>query len=260
MKFGKDYKEVASRVLGCNLSSFYNWDNQGRPIIKLLQTYFQNKEDLEEFLETSKISRLELCAENEEENFYAQTQYLSIFLNQNKSSRFAKSSDYGYDFYFSMLLKIKNMLGDEPEPFMSVNEYAWMILYQTVSDLDSFGKNEIVPIFSEFGCGANKALKMNLYHDFEPLINVAKQNHFNEEEKKEAYIHALSFNLYSLHSEKSFTEKKHLLKSLLYSHFPEEVKEIPNGVFLNPFIEKNIDLIEKNYNMIIQSLVEKQGK
>lgn len=254
-----DYKLV-TQLFGFSRQSWNNWKKEQaeegtRPIISLLEKYF-SEYDLQEFLETQKISRLEFCAENEEENIYAHIQYLDIFFNQDESSRFAKSSDYGYDFYFSMLLKIKNILGNKPEPFINFNEYAWMILYQSVSDSDSFGKNEIVPIFSKFGCGSNKALKMNLYHDFEPMVKMAIQDHFNKEEKKEAYIHALSYNLYSLHSEKSFTEKKHLLKSILYTLFPAEVKEIPNGVFLNPFIEENIELIEKNYDTIIKSLRE----
>ena len=235
--------------------SYYRWKKE-RKIFELLEKYFSDN-DLEEFLSTGKITRLELYKEAEEENYYADLQYLHIFLDQDKASRFAKSSDYGYDFYFSMLLKIKNMLGDESEPFINVYEYAWMILYKSVSDPSSFSKNEIVPIFSEFGCGANKALKINLYHNFEPMISMAKENRFNIKEKKEAYVHALSFNLYSLHPDKSFEEKKHLLKKLLYSLFPDDVKDIPNGVFLNPFIEENIDLIEKNYDLIIKSLTEK---
>jgi hypothetical protein len=28
MKIGKEYKQVASEVLGCTLASYYNWDNQ----------------------------------------------------------------------------------------------------------------------------------------------------------------------------------------------------------------------------------------
>ena len=152
------------------------------------------------------------------------------------------------------------MLGDKHIPFMNVYEYAWIVLYQTISDSNAFRKNEIIPIFSDFGCGANKALQMNLHNNFEPIIKIAKEGRLKEEEKKEAYIHALSFNLYSLYPEKSFTEKKHLLKTLLYSHFPKNIKEDINGVFLNPFIEINIDLIEKNYDMIIKSLVEKQSR
>jgi len=55
---GKEYKVVASKILGCTLASYYNWDKQGRPIISLLEKYF-TKEDLEEFLESGVIERLE---------------------------------------------------------------------------------------------------------------------------------------------------------------------------------------------------------
>jgi hypothetical protein len=58
MKVGKDYKEVASQVLQCTLSSYYNWDNQNRPIIQLLEKYF-SKSDLEEFLEFGAIKKFE---------------------------------------------------------------------------------------------------------------------------------------------------------------------------------------------------------
>ncbi|MEV9643005.1 hypothetical protein [Aliarcobacter butzleri] len=58
MKIGKEYKQVASQLLGCTLASYYNWDNQKRPIINLLEKYF-TKEDLHEFLETNQISKLE---------------------------------------------------------------------------------------------------------------------------------------------------------------------------------------------------------
>jgi hypothetical protein len=55
MKFGKAYKQVASKILGCSLASYYSWDKQKRPIISLLEKYF-TQEDLEEFLETGEIS------------------------------------------------------------------------------------------------------------------------------------------------------------------------------------------------------------
>ena len=154
--------------------------------------------------------------------------------------------------------KIKKIIGDKPDPFMNFHEYAWISLYQSISDPDSFRKNEAIPIFSEFGCEENKAFKMNIYHAFDPVVRMARENCFDEEEKKEAYTHGLLFNLYSIHFEKTLAEKKHLLKTLFSSLFPEEVKEVPSGPFLNPFIELNIDLIENNYDLIIKSLVEKQ--
>jgi len=58
IKKGKEYKMMASKVLGCSLASYYNWDTQQRPIISLLESYF-SQEDLEEFLKDGKIKRLE---------------------------------------------------------------------------------------------------------------------------------------------------------------------------------------------------------
>lgn len=50
--------ETIVKVLGVSKNSYWNYKNQERPIIFLLEKYFK-KEDLEEFLETGKISRLE---------------------------------------------------------------------------------------------------------------------------------------------------------------------------------------------------------
>lgn len=41
------------------MSSYYNWDKQNRPIILLLEKYF-SKNELEEFIQTGKIEKLEL--------------------------------------------------------------------------------------------------------------------------------------------------------------------------------------------------------
>lgn len=59
-KIGKEYKVVASDLLGCTLASYYNWDKQKRPIISLLEKYF-TKEDLEELLEYGTIEKLEFA-------------------------------------------------------------------------------------------------------------------------------------------------------------------------------------------------------
>ncbi|OGS70805.1 MAG: hypothetical protein A3F91_09840 [Flavobacteria bacterium RIFCSPLOWO2_12_FULL_35_11] len=48
-----------SKLLGNSPKSISNWKKENRPIISLLYKYFI-KEDLEEFLETGKIKKLEL--------------------------------------------------------------------------------------------------------------------------------------------------------------------------------------------------------
>ncbi len=50
--------ETIVKVLGVSKNSYWNYKNQQRPIIFLLEKYF-TKEDLEEFLETGKISKFE---------------------------------------------------------------------------------------------------------------------------------------------------------------------------------------------------------
>lgn len=62
MKIGKEYKQIASQLLGCTLASYYNWDNQKHPIINLLEKYL-TKEDLHEFLLKGEINKLERLEE-----------------------------------------------------------------------------------------------------------------------------------------------------------------------------------------------------
>ena len=50
--------ELYSKLFGFNASTYHRWKNEARPIIKLLQKYCDQNE-LEEFLQTGKISRLE---------------------------------------------------------------------------------------------------------------------------------------------------------------------------------------------------------
>lgn len=51
-------KENIKKILDISDKTYYNWKNQNRPIIELLHKYFQDNE-ITEFLETGRISRLE---------------------------------------------------------------------------------------------------------------------------------------------------------------------------------------------------------
>lgn len=54
------YKEVMAALFDFNATTYYSWKKQERPIIRLIEKYF-TKEDLEEFLNSEKISKLEYC-------------------------------------------------------------------------------------------------------------------------------------------------------------------------------------------------------
>ena len=58
LNFKLDYK-IVSEICGISKVTFYNWKKEERDILKLLNTYFTNKELLE-FKNTGKISRLEI--------------------------------------------------------------------------------------------------------------------------------------------------------------------------------------------------------
>jgi len=51
-------KNSIKKILDIADRTLYNWKKEGKPIVVLLEKYF-TKEDLEEFLETGKIRRLE---------------------------------------------------------------------------------------------------------------------------------------------------------------------------------------------------------
>lgn len=51
--------EAVVKILGVSKNSYWNYKNQNRPIIPLLEKYF-TKEELEEFLNTGEIQNLEL--------------------------------------------------------------------------------------------------------------------------------------------------------------------------------------------------------
>lgn len=111
MKLGKDYKIIASKILDCTLASYYNWDNQNRPIIRLLEKYF-SKNDLEEFLEKEKIQKFDLFNKYIEErnkkidlfidfilrddfndiSYEQKEKFLNIIINYNLNESFFKNS------------------------------------------------------------------------------------------------------------------------------------------------------------------------
>ncbi|MDN5125548.1 hypothetical protein PJV95_04725 [Aliarcobacter butzleri] len=51
-------REIYMNLFDVSINTYYNWKKENRPIINLLDKYF-SKEDLEEFLKTGEISKLE---------------------------------------------------------------------------------------------------------------------------------------------------------------------------------------------------------
>lgn len=58
-------EDIFTKLFQFSIPTFYNWQREKRPIIKLLEKYF-TKDDLEEFLQTGKIQKFE-------ENIFCET-------------------------------------------------------------------------------------------------------------------------------------------------------------------------------------------
>jgi hypothetical protein len=104
------YKNTA-KLIGNNEKTIYRWKKEERPIIDLLEKYF-SVEDLEEFLETNKIKRLEKFGLITDEVFNLnKLKYMNSFYN---SSLLSFDDDF-ISFYFLFLKELKLALEDQSE-------------------------------------------------------------------------------------------------------------------------------------------------
>jgi hypothetical protein len=273
MKFGKAYKEVASRVLGCNLSSYYAWDKQGRPIIKLLQKYFPNKEDLQEWLDKSEISKYELLKGEEAVFIYSRERYLSIFTSPLGSLGDTINKDF-MDFYFNVLVFAKDKIEDQAifEPFDIQRS---SLLYSTKNNFTyTPPENEIIPKFEvglerlgQFDCYTNQFLYSNLMQEFNPMIQI-DMDHLDLDQKVEAYLHAMLFNLYHTHTDKNSKEKRELFIEIVETLYlsvqkvnqKEGLESAPilnlsaDDISLDQLLKKDFKLVQKEFDKILQSI------
>ncbi|MFX4277176.1 hypothetical protein ACOL3G_04725 [Aliarcobacter butzleri] len=54
------FKKIVCNLMGITVRSYSNWANKGRPIISFLEKGYLNKNELQEFLDTGKIKKLDL--------------------------------------------------------------------------------------------------------------------------------------------------------------------------------------------------------
>ncbi len=269
MKFGKDYKEVAARVLGCNLSSFYNWDNQGRPIIKLLQTYFPNKEDLQEWLDQSKITKFELLKEQDATMHYAGIQYLNLFLERIGSIGDIINENF-MDLYFNVLIYSKDNMKNQ-RVFKPFEIQKSSLIYLSKSNVFyQTPENEIIPKFeiaiellSEFDCYTNQFLQSNIMQNFKSMLHIAESDSIETSSQIEASLHIILFHLYNIHQDKSQEEKRELLIEILETLFLSvtqkdqagtPIMNLDNNVSLDTLLQKDFGLVQKNFDKILQAI------
>lgn len=110
-------REVITKLLSFgSQNTYYQWKKQNRPIIKFLEKYF-SKEELEEFLNTGKINKLENL------NSYSFSSWIS-FLNKLELLDVKESSGYNYfaEFILHYILEGFEIGADEKEYWTGDNE------------------------------------------------------------------------------------------------------------------------------------------
>jgi hypothetical protein len=97
---------ILSQLLGNTINTVTNWRNEDRPVIALLEKYFQDHE-IQEFLDTGKISRFE-----GESIHIVQNASKSIGIVKDKATGIKESSSKNNDLkFFDLYVKLEQIAG-----------------------------------------------------------------------------------------------------------------------------------------------------
>ena len=116
-------EELFSKILGCGVTTYYNWKREdNRPILKLIEEYFTD-EDIKEFLANEKISKWEFL-----KHTYDEEKYENIIAFKNildEISMLLSDGDYkNLDDISILFMKVILYLSSETNPskFYNISE------------------------------------------------------------------------------------------------------------------------------------------
>jgi len=287
-------EEIYSKIIGCGITTYYNWKREKKAIIKFLNENFTN-EELEEYIKYGKINKVEANKEEQTNIEYSGRQYLNIFLQKNYFIGDIINRDF-MEFYFNILIYAKENINNINifQPFtIQKASLNYMNRYNNNNDKTLLGiptfmrkvlnnnkseKKEPNPLnksyeiglelLDDFNCYTNQFLLNCILKDFKPLLNVIQNEIIEKELKIEAYTHILLFKVYDKHREKTDEEKMDLILIILktLSNKRKKKKENKNELETTPIIEffdntsldakikKDLDLIEKKFEKIILAI------
>lgn len=136
------FKETMANLFSASEGAYYKWKRENRPIIQLIDRYF-SKDDIQEFLETGKIRKLEVIKgfeinelekllftrDNQEEQL---VDFVSHNINLEKINRFASLKDFfavdikGFLYFFQKI--------NEENPDLKIENAKKIALYKIQND------------------------------------------------------------------------------------------------------------------------------
>lgn len=160
-------KEQIKKILDISDKTYYNWKNQSRPIISLLEKYF-TEEDIQEFLDTGKIFKFENITS--EFLFSNQLLYVESFAKSKSLLSEPHVKDKFKNFYFSFLLNFENI--DIPFSIDTLGIKSLLTNYLYRYQMDKIKENiKIVKINEKF-----ENLKLDIDDAINSTIGIEKKN------------------------------------------------------------------------------------
>ncbi len=193
-----------SELMGNSIKSVSNWKKERRPIIDLLYKYF-TKEDLKEFLETGKISRIERNLSIENINKEAVEIYIDFVQKLNFKEIVS---------FLDIICKIKKNLENTSEIFLDYlleANYPIRIKKRIITSINSIS-NQVLFFY---------AIDFLSDEKFKDIYNLKKNSNIFEKNHLEAYIESflnLKKGINYLEEEVFFEDKNNIE---LYTKYPE---------------------------------------
>lgn len=136
----KSERDIYMELFNISINTYYLWKKQGRPIINLLEKYF-TKEDLEEFLKSGKIERLDFSSELDSffNNFSLQIQKK---IEEKLKITGDNYSFYDFDAYVSLFF-LKKEYGEPNDIQLKILKY--------ITDDNKLSQNQKISYMSAIG-------------------------------------------------------------------------------------------------------------
>lgn len=210
-----DYK-IMTDLFQFSRQSWNNWKKEERPIIALLEKYF-TKEDLEEFLETGRISKFEII---EEFKWLLQGSKLDYLEFINKHLKHSNKFDFFTDFYYRFLVYIHTLQNNpkhsdvEFQNIFQLNDALPSFLinhsFTHLNELEAYQLQYKVRQINNMDQNTTNFILLSISNDFQSLTQQTNIQ-FSDEYRKQSIIHLLMFCIYKYHPNLDYEEKINLL-------------------------------------------------
>jgi hypothetical protein len=214
------FKETMAELFSTAEGTYYKWKKEQRPIIALLEKYF-TREDLEEFLETGRISKFEIVEEFKMILQGSKLDYLGFISKHLKNSN---EFDFFTDFYYRFLVyvnQIQHTSKDSDIEFQNIfqlnDALPSFLINNSFAKLEEWENHKLqynIRQINSMDQNTTNFILLNLSNDFSSLVQ-RSDIATSDEYRKAGIIHSLMFSIYKYHPNLDYEEKVKLLGSVL---------------------------------------------